>query len=180
MKVELLGGGKMLLKHDGEYLYIAVIGERPGIAHICIEKEDRIAVLHASAALGTAEYTGNFRTARLERPFEWRARGKGSSLEVRKERKRFLHDERWLANVSRGPSRVREFQIDLQFAGRNGRIPLSVAFLDTEGMTVAFWPEDLTDDSKLNQLVSGATPKTATFQPHTWPVVTVGCQTNQD
>jgi hypothetical protein len=173
VRVELLGGGEMRLKHDGVYLYLLIESDRDGLASLCVERASVIAILHASAALGTAEYRGHFANAELARPFFFELRDTGASLEARKARKTFLASELWFANASRAGNSPREFQISLDIAAEHGRIPLAVAFYSPDDGTVAYWPEDLSDACRSIDVVKGQTPPRLVFAPHRWPVVTI-------
>lgn len=173
VRVELLGGGEMFLKHDDEYLYILIDAKRKGIASLCVERPMGIAILHASAALGTADYAGHYKQAERKRSFMFQLRDTGPSLEARKARKSFLHNERWFANTSRKGSSIREIQISLDIAEQFGRIPMAVTFFMHEAGAVAYWPEDLSDDCLNLELIKGNTPDSLDFEPHRWPVVTI-------
>jgi hypothetical protein len=173
LRVELLGGGAMFLKHDDEFLYLLVTGKKKGLASICVERREGIAILHASAALGTADYQGRFDDAALKRSFFFELRDTGRSLEAKKARKTFLKRELWFANTSREGSLIREFQISLDIAAEHGRIPMAVTWFTSDDATLAYWPEDLSDDCLNLELIKGNTPETLDFQPHRWPVVTV-------
>jgi hypothetical protein len=173
VRIELLGGGEMLLKHDEAYLYVLIDAKGKGIASLCVERPEGIAILHASAALGTAGYKGRFKDAKLERSFMFELRDTGPSLTARKARKRFLADELWFANTSKVGSSVREIQISLDIAAEHGRIPMAVTFFLLDEGLVAYWPEDLSDDCLNLELIKGNTPQRLDFEPHRWPVVTI-------
>lgn len=163
----------MRLKHDGEYLYVLIESDRDGFASLCVERAASISILHASAALGTAEYTGHFGNAQLARPFHFELRDTGTSLEARKARRTFLAQELWFANASRTGNSPREFQISLDIAAEHGRIPLAVTFYSPDDGIVAYWPEDLSDACRSIEVVKGQTPPRLAFAPHRWPVVTI-------
>jgi len=173
VRVEFLGGGEMFLKHDDDYLYILIVSPRPGIASVCVERKSGIAVLHASAALGTADYEGRFDKATVKRPFFFELRDTGMSLEAKKARKTFLAQELWFANTTKRGSEIREMQFDLDIAGEHGRIPMAVTWFMFDEGTVAYWPEDLSDDCLNLELIKGNNPSPLEFAPHRWPVVTI-------
>jgi len=173
VRVEFLGGGEMFLKHDDKYLYILISSSRPGIASVCVERKAGIAVLHASAALGTADYEGRFDKATVRRPFFFELRDAGMGLEAKKARKTFLSQELWFANTTKRGSEIREMQIDLDIASVHGRIPMAVTWFMFDDRTIAYWPEDLSDDCLNLELIKGDNPSPLEFAPHRWPVVTI-------
>jgi hypothetical protein len=173
LRVDLEGGGEMLLEQDGEYLYVAVRTEKPGIASVCVDRGTTIAVLHASAALGTAEYRQEHTSWMRAKAFEWLVRDTSGSAASRRVRQQFLASDGWYANTASKPATVREFQISLSLATEKGRMPLAVAFLSNEDESVSYWPEDLSDDCRSADLILGKTPDTLEFVPARWPIVKV-------
>jgi hypothetical protein len=165
----LTGGGEVLRLRVRDELYVAVKGKSPGIASLCVGNARRVAVLHASAALGTVVYTlrGNDRWSRGPQ-FEWRVRasprtGPASAAE----RATFLAENRWLANSGHRPLLVREFRLrldaDRQFLG--------ATHLATDSMEIAYWPESMADGCRSANLVRGDAPDTLEFSPLRWHCV---------
>lgn len=173
VRVEFLGGGEMYLKHDDDFLYILIEATRKGIASICVERSAGISILHASAALGTADYKGRFDNSQLETGFRFELRDTGTSLDARKARKTFLSKELWFANTSKYGSPLRELQISLDIGAEHGRIPMAVTWFMVDEGLVAYWPEDLSDGCLNLELIKGNNPTPLDFQPHRWPVVTI-------
>lgn len=173
VRVELLGGAEMLLKHDDEFLFVLIESKAKGIASVCVERSGGVAILHASAALGTAFYKGGMKGSTLDRPFFFELRDTGMSLEAKKARKTFLSQELWFANTSKHGASVREMQISLDIAPEHGRIPMAVTWYMFDDGVVAYWPEDLSDGCLNLEVIKGNTPQSLDFEPHRWPIVTI-------
>ncbi len=171
LRVALEGGGELLFEQDGTYLYVAIRTEKPGIASVCVDRGNTIAVLHASAALGTAEYHLEHTSWMRAKAFDWLVRDTSGSSSSRKVRQQFLASDGWYANTTSKPSTEREFQISLALAAEKGRIPLAIAVLATGDDSIAYWPEDLSDDCRNPDLIFGKTPDTFEFVPARWPIV---------
>ena len=99
-RFELRGGGEVLLQHIDGTLYVGLRTTSLATGSICIDRGDRIAVLHSSAALGTAIYAHSANGWRLTRPFAWRCRNQADTAKLQAERSAFLQEEHWLANTA--------------------------------------------------------------------------------
>jgi hypothetical protein len=140
---KLTNGGELLLQHDGEYLYVGIRVPGTGIASLCVPgPSKRALVLHASAALATAEYEAGPRDWRLVRNFSFEIRDTGTSAEAMSKRAAFLAAEGWFANASGEGSREREFQISWKLGDRKG-LPLTVAYMTFPDEKLYSWPASL-------------------------------------
>lgn len=171
-RVYLGDGGHALLQHNGQYLYVAFVGKRAGVGSVCTQSKDgkRLRVLHASAALGTAEWEQKDAKWTLSRGFEMSNRDTGKSTEAMAARKEFLTKEGWFANVSPTGQMQREYQIRLE--GRR-EIPLVLSFMSWLGkkqFALDFWPEEIYDGCAELDLAGGYTDTEYTFEPETWGV----------
>ncbi len=157
----LKGGGEVLLLQRGEVLYVAVRGEKRGIASLCVGDADRVSVLHASAALGTAEYAREKDGWRRRANFKYEVR----EAATEEARAKHLAEWAWLSNPSRAGTPVREFAIELTPERRF----LSVAFVTFDGGdAIAYWPETVRDDCAALRLGQGWAEESQTFAPATW------------
>ena len=164
-QVALTNGGHALLQHDGAYLHVAIRAPRTGIASLCMPQGGDVAILHASAALGTAV----FRDGRATREFVWTNRDTKDAAA----RDRFLAAEHWFASATPRGSTERELQIAI--AGRE-EIPLTIAFMSfapDEDPKMHVWPADLADACASLDLASGKTEGTLTFDRAQWGAVRV-------
>jgi len=170
-RVYLGTGGHVLLQHNGTYLFVAFVGKRPGIGSVCTAAKDgRLRVLHASAALGTAEWTKQNAKWTLARGFTWTNRDTGKSAAAMAERKQFLGAEGWFANTHPAGQQQREYQIRID--GRK-EIPIVLAFMSwvkPEQFDLNAWPDDVYDGCAELDLASGSTEAAYTFEPETWGV----------
>lgn len=162
--------GEALLLHDGNYLYVGIIGFRPGIASLCYPNENGVVVLHASAALGTAAFELAEGKWRLTHPFNWTNRDTGKSPDAMAERVKFLTTKGWFANTNPAAMLQREYQLPI---GGKEEVPLTVGFftMTSEKQSLGYWPPDLEDDCADMELASGFTDREYTFDPSKWGVV---------
>lgn len=170
-RVHLGNGGHALLQHNGSYLFIALVGKRAGIGSVCTTAKDgKLRVLHASAALGTAEWEKKNAKWSLARGFTMTNRDTGKSPAATAERKQFLGAEGWFANTNPAGQPQREFQIRID--GRK-EIPLVLAFMSwikPQEFDLHAWPDDVYDGCAELDLAGGYTEPDYTFEPETWGV----------
>ncbi len=171
-RVYLGDGAHALLQHNGSYLFIALIGKRAGVGSVCTTSKDGklLRVLHASAALGTAEWEQNESKWTLARGFTMTNRDTGRSAPAMAERKEFLAKEGWFANTSPAGQLYREYQIRLD--GRR-EIPLVLSFMSWIGrkqFDLDLWPEEVYDGCAELDLAGGSTETAYTFEPETWGI----------
>jgi hypothetical protein len=162
----LIGGGEALLIREAADLYVAVIGARPGYpTSLCVGDVQRVAVLHASAALGSVSYSRAGAKWLRGEPFEWRVRDvPGPAAALLAERESFLAKYGWLSTASRAGTPTREFRIKLgperQFLG--------IVFLSTDTMEAAYWPASMSDGCRNLELLRGDAPDTLQLDPSQW------------
>lgn len=163
-RITLRGGGEALLQHDGTFLFVAFAVPRNGIGSICSGDASSIRILHASAALGTAQFEGGKRT----RDFTWTNRDTSDAAA----RDRFLAAEHWFANATPRGSQEREYQIRVTAK----EFPLALAFMSfapNEERAMHVWPEKLADACASADLASGDTNKEYVFDPKQWAVISL-------
>ena len=168
---ELSDGGELYLLQDGDYLYVGVraSGAGSGVGSVCLVRDDGVAVLHSSAALGTAVYERGDGDWQQTQAFSWRCRNTADTSSAQEERDRFLEEEGWLANNGRmGTPGVVEYRIDMP----EGSLRLAVSYIGPPRFdVVAHWPADLADDCANVRMLQGPIPEQARFAPETWITV---------
>jgi hypothetical protein len=173
VRVPLGTGGHAMLQHNGNYLFVALVGRRAGIGSLCTMNKDEVQILHASAALGTATFKRGGEKWTNTRPFTWTNRDTGESPEAMADRKNFLDAEGWFANAQPQGSVKREYQI--RIAGRR-EIPLALGFMGfiRKGeFDLASWPEKVPDACGELDLASGDLEREYAFDPGTWGVAEI-------
>jgi len=161
-------GGEVLLMHADGNLYVGLRTTAQAVGSICIDQGDQIAVLHSSAALGTATYARSETGWRLSRKFAWRCRNKPDAAQLQAERTAFWQDEHWLANNAlTGKPGEMEYRIAMP----SGSLRLAVTFSRIPDRTLLFWPQELADDSRNRDLIGGNAPETLQFSPKQWITV---------
>jgi hypothetical protein len=168
---ELSDGSELYLMQDGEYLYVGIRhgGGSSGVSSVCVVRGDAVAVLHSSAALGTALYEREEAGWRQTQGFTWRCRSTSDAPSAQEERDRFLQEEAWLANNGRmGTPGVVEYQIAMP----EGSLRLAVSYIGPPDFdAVAHWPMALSDDCGSVQMLQGPIPERARFNPGSWIMV---------
>ena len=168
---ELSDGGELYLMQDGDYLYVGVraTGAGSGVGSVCLIRDDAVAVLHSSAALGTAVYQRGDGDWQQTKAFSWRCRDVSDTPSAREERDRFLEEEGWLANNGRmGTPGVVEYRIAMP----ERSLRLAVSYIGPPSFdVVAHWPADLADDCTNVRMLQGPIPEQARFAPETWITV---------
>lgn len=159
-----------MLLHDGNYLYVAIVGIQPGIASVCAQGKSGVRILHASAALGTAAFDFAEGKWKLAREFTWTNRDTGESAAAMADRETFLKSSGWFANTSPTAMKTREYQIPVR--GQK-EIPLAIGYhtYTPTQQTYAYWPVNLEDSCADAELAAGHTDGVYEFEPSQWGVV---------
>ena len=164
--VKLENGGEAMLLPSDESLQIAVRGPEGGWAHVYLSSGDRILILHASAALGTAEYRRNGDHWTAIREFEWGVRDRTMSDSARAERLEHLEREGWVASTNgMGEGGLIEFRIDRNRLSKDSRLAIVYA---ASADAPHYWPSTLGDATLEEQLIFGTTPAQLVFDPAQW------------
>jgi len=166
-----LDGGELLLMHNEGYLFLGIRANTPDmiVGNIFVERGDEIAVLHTSAALGTAIYQIDGDVWQQTQGFSWCCRSTNSNDAAQAERDVFLQQEHWVSiNTRMGTPQELEYQIEM--TGETLR--LAVTFMMSSGTNQKFsWPNDLTDACM--QSFEGGFPLQLQFSSDTWETITI-------
>jgi hypothetical protein len=167
LKQELVGGGELLLQHDGNFLYVGVHGTSHGWCHLYVTSGDTIFVHHASAALGTATYLPKGELWQPLQTFIWELRERTFTPQAEAMRAAYLKSKGWLAsNMNMGTQGIIEFKIARRFLKGEG-VRLAVAFA-SDPASPQYWPPTLADDSRKRELIFGSTPADLKFNIENW------------
>lgn len=162
--------GHAMLLQDGNYLYVAIVGAKPGIGSLCVRGKTGVRVLHASAALGTAAFELEKGKWTLTRGFTWTNRDTGDSPAAMDDRKKMLSTDGWFANTSRAAMKEREYQIPIR-GQKEVALTLGFYAFTPEEQRLYHWPIELEDDCADPELAGGATDREYTFDPSKWGVL---------
>jgi dipeptidyl aminopeptidase/acylaminoacyl peptidase len=170
-RIQLGGGRALLFMHDGDYLYVGIRGREMGLGSICVDRGGQVAILHASAALGTALFDKNEDGWQRIQDFAWRCRSTSDSSEAQEARRAYLEESGWVASNSyMGTPEEMEFQIVMP----EGSLRLVVNYIESPNFDEVFgWPKELGDDCQMVRLVQGNTHTTLQFSPEGWMTVSV-------
>lgn len=159
-------GSQLLYQRDEQNLYLAIRASEPGTiaANVFLQLGDEIAILHASAALGTAIYRNEAGAWRQAQNFEWRCRGTDQSESAQAERAQFLQEEGWLAaNGRMGTPNELEYQITIP--AESARLAAVIIRAQPPYEKIP-WPADLADDTILD--TPGGLPLELNLLPENW------------
>jgi hypothetical protein len=164
-----LPNGQLLLMHAGSYLYLGIRSEKLGLGSICIIRDEQIAVLHSSAALGTATYEKAGDSWRKSRDFIWTNRAISNDQQALDERQQHLEREKWLAsNGLMGNYDEMEYQIAMP----DDQIRLAVTYLlSPEYTSTDFWPATVAAGCRDFEPLQSDAPETVEFAPESWMTV---------
>jgi hypothetical protein len=164
-------GSELLLMHSEGYLYLGIRANTPEMiaGNVFIDRGDEIAILHVSAALGTALYERGEDAWYQTQAFVWRCRNTGFSEQAQAEREAFLEEEHWVSvNGRMGTPNELEYQIEIS----EETLRLAVNFIRGSAPDVkVHWPRDLEDDCILP--TPGGLPEQLHLSPNTWAAVSV-------
>lgn len=162
-------GSELFLMHYEGYLYLGIRASTPEMigGNIFIDRGDEIAILHSSAALGTAVYEKGNDGWQRSQEFVWRCRRTDSSETALAERDAFLRGEHWVAANSRmGTPHELEYQIEMT----SETLRLAVIFIRASNPELKIpWPNDLDDDS-IKPTLDGM-PAQLHFEPDRWATI---------
>lgn len=163
-RVPMSPRGELLAQTAGGVLWLAQRGESPILGSLCLANEEKVVVLHASAALSSAVYRrGNEGGWRLERGFSWCCRQGGDELAA------LIAEEGWGANVVHdGTPGEMEYRIDVAKLLGDGPVHFAAVALDFDAGELLTAPAGLDDGCADDTLVRGETPETERFAPESW------------
>jgi hypothetical protein len=165
--VALADGITLRLLHDRSKVYVAIVG-RPGrgMAFGCfvVSDPDRVAVLHASAKLGMASYSGTGTYRPASKTYDWLAADA------------MLAKEGWMANTVGPDSTQQEFAITFARLGLPATPrPIALGYINfppdaqsPDDAGVVVWPTGLDDATADKRLLGGFNPDDVRFDPSRW------------
>ena len=165
---ELTDGSDLYLLREGEDFYLAVKSSRSGTlgANIFLYQQDRIRILHISAALGTAEYEWDGENWYRVRDFNWKHRTVGNGETALAEREAYQAAEGWSApNARTGTANHLEMQILIGLESSR----IAVSLLRSGSNTKGVWPADLGDDT--GAAFSDGLPTCLSLEPENWYLI---------
>jgi hypothetical protein len=168
-RAKLADGSELFLMHADGYLYLGLHGKALPAVNVYLDRGSEIAVLHASAALGTAIYEQVAGGWQRSHEFAWRCRETTDSARAQQARAEFLVSEGWLAsNGNMGRPEETEYQIDFSA----GRLRLAVVTIGPPDYdTPVNWPVDLADDCVDLEILRGPASTLAQYVSEGWVTV---------
>lgn len=162
-------GSELLLMYSEGDLYLGIRAKTPEmiVGNVFLDLGDEIAILHASAALGTALYQKGVDSWQRTQDFVWRCRATDNSELAQAERDAFLREEHWVAaNARMGSPNELEYRIEAAC----DTLRLAVNFLRASDPNLKIpWPIDLDDDCI--KPTPGGLPAQLLFSPDRWATI---------
>ena len=162
-------GSELFLMHADGFIYLGIRANEPGMiaANIFIQRGDEIAILHTSAALGTAIYQHGQDHWQQTQDFIWQCRSTSLSDAAQAERDEFLQKEGWVAaNGRMGTPNELEYQIKIP----EEDFRLAAVYIKASPPYEKIpWPPQLTDETITP--TPGGFPESFYFSPEQWAVL---------
>jgi hypothetical protein len=159
---------ELLLLQNGGYLYLAFRADPSEmiIGNVFIHRGDEIAILHASAAIGTAKYRQAAEAWQLTKPFEWCCRGYGDRARDQEEQDNFFLQEGWIAVNSR-TGNPNELEYKIEIGSEEIKIAVNYLTVSSDPNTPKSpWPVPLDDD--VTRPTPDGLPSELFFSPEKW------------
>ena len=166
VKEEFAEGSEIYLLVHGDDLFLGIrnMGGEMIAGNVFLEQDDRIIIMHSSAALGTAIYEVEGEDYRKIKDFEWCCRSKVDNEAARFAREMFYEDEGWLGqNSFIGNENELEYMIALDET--QGRVAVNFILADGGGEKHV-WPVGLEDG--VAEPTPGGFPDTIKFNVEDW------------
>ncbi|MBN2556486.1 MAG: hypothetical protein JXA97_11150 [Anaerolineales bacterium] len=165
-------GSELLLMHADGALYLGIrsVTEEMIVANVFLDLGEEIAILHTSAALGTARYAQSADAWHLMQDFDWCCRSTLETPAAQAARDAFLQSDGWTSvNTRVGAPNEVEFRIEIP---ANTTIRLAVNILRSSNPDEKVpWPAYLADACILP--TPGGLPESLQFTPETWTPITL-------
>lgn len=156
-------GGTVSIQQDSEFVYIGIKALRSGWTHVYVARGNSVFVLHASAALGTAEYAYDGSHWKLKQQFIWELRDEGLTKEETRRRIEFLKKRDWVGTVN--GMHETDQEIILRRSAFDGPIAVLHA---SDAASPHFWPAGLSDGTLHRDLIYGTAPDSLSFDISHW------------
>lgn len=154
---DMIGGGKVFLKHDGTSLLIGVRGNDKGWAQIYLAGDSPhtdIIVHHASAALGRIAYRLDGELWQPLAKFRWELRDRGFTPEIEGKLNGYWSVHNWAAN-NMNMNNPNEAEFRIKANDLNPTVPYNLAVEFVTGDVNQYFPETLADATVRSRLAQG-------------------------
>jgi hypothetical protein len=162
-------GSELLLMQADGYLYLGIRSNTPEMiaGNVFVHHGEEIAILHTSAALGTAIYQQGEDNWQQVQPFVWQCRSTGFGAAAQAERDAFLQEEGWVAANSRMGTPA-ELEVQIKITEDIKHLAMNLLRSSQPNAKVP-WPADLEDDCI--KPTPGGLPPQLQFSPDGWATI---------
>jgi len=163
---------ELLLMHADGALYLGIrsVTEEMIVANVFLDLGEEIAILHTSAALGTARYARGADAWHLTQDFDWCCRSTLETPAAQAARDAFLQSDGW-TSINARVGAPDEVEIQIEIPADTMRLAVNI-LRSSNPDEKAPWPADLDDDCILP--TPGGLPESLHFAPETWALITLG------
>lgn len=165
--LELTNGGKLFLKYDGSFVYLAMRGSSAGWSHLYLnDGTSDVSVIHASAALGRVIYKQN--ANKIWQPaneFIYEVRERVITDAMRAAMSAYLAKNGWVAsNNNMGNAS----EVEYKFAATPNKPLRFAAVFMSDATKPQHFPATLTDDTLRQKLLEGNAVPDIKFDVTQW------------
>jgi len=164
-------GSRLLLRHDGQSLYLAIQAKSAGFPSVCVQRGDTVRILHSSAALSAAVFVKSGNDWTLRQPFVFAMRSRDTSAAGKAAQTDYFAAQHWVATNSAMSRTEREMRISLDLFDPSDRRFALGLYVEAADKGVA-WPTNHDDGCTATKTVQGFLPATLGFQTDGWARVT--------
>jgi hypothetical protein len=173
VEAPLSDGGRVLMRHDGAHLFVAVRSPKRGFESACVTRGDTVRILHASAAVADAIYVRASSDWQQRQPFGAFALRSGDTTAANRAAMRaYLDAHRWVASNTAMSGTDHEMQISIDLIDTTiPRLALGY-YTETDNASTA-WPAGHADGCTALRTVQGFLETTLVFRPDGWARLTL-------
>jgi hypothetical protein len=166
-EITLTDGSRLMLRHDGENLFVGMRLSASGFPSLCVANSDTMRVLHASAALVDSRYERSG-VSWVQRSKSEIAMRSGDLSSVGKAAQRdYLGARGWLASVQAMSATDREMQVSLRLVDqKDPRIAMGVYVMSSDSAIP--WPTDVADGCTALKSIQGFLPREMALELGKW------------
>lgn len=169
----LADGGRVLMRHDGTHLYVAIRSPKRGFQSACVTRGDTVRILHASAAVADAMYVHASSDWQQRQPFGAFALRSGDTTAANRAAMRaYLDAHRWVASNTAMSETDHEMQISIDLIDTTIRRFALGYYSETDNVSIA-WPAGHADGCTASRTVQGPLATTLVFRPDGWARLTL-------
>ncbi len=162
-------GSNLSFLQDGSFMKINVSSEPLYVASLCLATENKVYILHASAALGMMSYALEGGKWSAGQEFSWAMRDTAMSAEVVSQRSTYLDQNMWAATtMSMGTRGQIEFVVNLNLIESDTFFIAAGLMTESDPKQIVSLPQQAAQGCGALSLVAGRPENSYPFDPTSW------------